>query len=92
MFYAGAFHTVQQGWRLVSSKSTLKTLEKAGWIVIPPEYGKRGRSAIGPVVHRYVLEGSKSPSTRPFKHRGRTFRLSWADGCFKPFVLEQVRP
>jgi hypothetical protein len=65
-------------------------LARAGYIVIPAEYGQRGRSALGPVVHRYVFEGDRHGlSGSPFiaGHR-RTFRLQWADGCFYPFVWE----
>lgn len=89
-FYAaGAFHNAVPGWRPVRSRSTLRMLERAGLLVIPPEYGKCGRSAIGPVRHSYVLEGPacKGPGY-VFEHKGRSFRLQWADGCFKPFAWE----
>lgn len=89
MFAAGAFHTVTPGWRPVTNRHTLRMLARVGFLVIPPEYGKRGRSALGPVVHRYVEEGNADvPRGGCFEHKGRTFRLQWADGCFKPFCWE----
>lgn len=87
-FGAGAFHIAPLGWTPVVKRRTLKMLERAGYVTIPAEYGKCGRSAIGPVTHRYVNEGPRMPGVREFKHRGRLFRLQWADGCFKPFVWE----
>jgi hypothetical protein len=90
-FAAGAFHRAVLGWRPVRSKSTLRMLERAGFITIPASFGKRGMSAIGIVRHSYVLEGEKTrklPTGAAFEHKGRTFRLQWADGCFKPFLWE----
>lgn len=93
-FAFGAFHTTAPGWHLVTHLATLKMLERAGYIEIPAEYGQRGRSAIGPVRHRYVLEGPKAPAHvgATFEHRGRSFRLQWADGCFHPFLWEFRSP
>lgn len=87
-FAAGAFHTVVAGWKPVTHLATLRMLQRAGWIMVPPEFGQRGRSALGPVTHRYVKEGERSPGARMFEHNGRTFRLQWADGCFHPFLWE----
>jgi len=88
-FGAGAFHRVAEGWRPVTHRATLRMLERAEYIVIPPEYGQRGRSSIGPVIHRYVLEGENAPRWgEMFTVRGRRFRIQYADGCFHPFVWE----
>lgn len=92
---AGAFHTVVAGWKPVTHLATLRMLQRAGWIMVPPEYGQRGRSALGPVTHRYVKEGERAPGSGMFevrvRGRTRTFRLQWADGCFHPFLWE-LRP
>lgn len=92
MLGAGAFHGTSLGWRPVTHLATLRMLERAGYLTIPPEYGQRGRSAIGPVTHRYVEEGPNAPEHcgAMFEHKGRRFRLQWADGCFKPFAWEYV--
>jgi hypothetical protein len=87
-FAFGAAFNVAPGWNFVTNRQTLKMIERAGYIIIPPEYGKKGRSAIGPVIHRYVFEGEKAPALIPFKIGKREFRLTWSDGCFHPFVLE----
>lgn len=89
VYGAGAFHAAAPGWRPVTHKATLYMLARAGFIRVPSEYGRRGRSALGPVVHRYVFEGPECPGPFvSFSHRKRTFRLQWADGCFYPFVWE----
>lgn len=88
MIGAGAIHTAAPGWRPVTHRATLAMLQRAGFIELPAEYGQRGRSAIGPVRHRYVFAGERSDGWRPFVHNRRTFRLQWADGCFHPFVWE----
>jgi len=78
---------IGNGWSVVTDRRTLKALARKGYIVIPPEFGRRGRSSLGPVVHRYVFEGpALTEWYRPFEHRGRSFRLTYLDGCFKPFV------
>jgi hypothetical protein len=93
MFAFGALHGASLGWEVVTNLHTLRMIEKAGYIEIPAEYGQRGRSAIGPVRHRYVTEGPNSPEHvgAMFEHKGRSFRLNWADGCFKPFLYEYKR-
>ena len=90
MFAHGALHTIPPGWRIVTNLHTLRMLQRAGFVRVPPEYGRPGRSAIGRVIHRYVREGDNAPDYRGqmFEHKGRSFRLQWSDGCFYPFVYE----
>ena len=86
---AGAIHAVRSlGWKPVTNLHTLRAISRAGYIIVPPEYGQRGGSAIGMVRHRYVFEGARSERYAMFTWRKRTFSLQWADGCFYPFLWE----
>lgn len=90
-YSAGAFHDIAPGWRPTHNRHTLRMLERAGFIRLPREFKRPGRDALGcRVRHCYVLEGDNAPpyAGAPFKVKGRTFRLQWADGCFNPFVWE----
>ena len=41
----------------------------------------------GQVEPSYILQGpALTEWYRPFEHRGRSFRLTYLEGCFKPFV------
>lgn len=75
------------GWRIVTDSHTLKALARAGWIVLPPEHGRKVRTAIGDGVCKYVVDGERLEDwCKPFTHGGKLYRLRYFDGCFKPFV------
>ena len=76
---------IGNGWFVVTDRRTLKALARKGFIVIPPEFGRVPGSRFR--VNHYVFEGpALAVWYRPFEHRGRSFRLTYIDGCFKPFV------
>ena len=75
------------GWRIVTNSRTMRALERHGFIVLPFNYGRKIRCKwaskilyaedAGPRLERW---------SDVFTFRGRSFRLTYLDGCFKPFV------
>lgn len=70
------------GWSIVTNLNTLRAVERAGWIALP-RWGKRDA--------RYVIETDRLTEdghhwSDCFVVGRRTFRITYVDGCFKPFL------
>lgn len=64
--------------------STLKKLEKAGYITLHHHTGKTVNGLFGPVKAWYIQDNTASS----FEHDNRKFEIEYVDGCFYPFVFE----
>jgi hypothetical protein len=74
--------------KVVTDIQTLRGMAKAGHIKLDPATGKKVNHWTGQPIKACYIDDAVGPTH--FTYRGAKYRIKYFDGCFNPFVVEDV--
>ena len=74
--------------KVVTDIRTLRDMATAGHIKLAPATGKKVNHGTGQPIKAYYIDDAVGPTH--FTYNRVKYRVKYFDGCFNPFVVEDV--